>query len=245
MKFLDELNPFFKCVSVVLSCILLSFTFSIQLNVAMFIISFVLLVFFSNAKIKNILLFLIPVSIASMGLFFTGAIFGTQETTEYSIGIVANMGITSIQNGLQLATRVLAFCGVGMLFTLTTKPVDFVHSLMQQGKLKPKFAYGILASINLMPNIKREYENARFALEIRGINCTVFSVKPLFTMFVNAIFWADCLTMAMESKGFNIDANRCFYEKIQVRFIDYVFLVIPQVMIIIYIIENICFYNVQ
>lgn len=238
MKFLDNLNPFFKCVSIVLSCILLSLTFSIQLNIAIFIISFVMLVFCSHAKLIHILLFLIPVAIAAMGLFFTGAIFGSQDTTEYSIGLATNMSITSLYNGLQLATRVLAFCGLGMLFTLTTKPVDFVHSLMQQGRLKPKFAYGILASINLMPNIKREYENARFALEIRGVRCTVFSIKPLFTMFVNAIFWADCLTMAMESKGFNIDANRDFHEKIQVRFIDYVCLVTPQILMIIFIINS-------
>lgn len=232
MKFLDDLNPFYKCVSITMSCIALSFTFSIPLNCVIFTISMVLLLFFSQCKLKSILLFLIPVIISALGLFFTGVIFGNNESTVYSVGIVANMNVTSIYNGLQLATRIIAFCGLGMVFTLTTTPLTFVHSLMQQGKLKPKFAYGVLASVNLMPNIKNEYQNARFALEVRGVKCHVFSIKPIFNMFVNAIFWADCLTIAMESKGFCIDAERIPYQKITLSFQDYVFLVLPTGLII-------------
>lgn len=236
MRFLDNINPFYKCVSVVMSCIMLSFTFSILLNCIIFFISIILLIFCSHCKLKNVLLYFIPVIVSALGLFLTGVFFGNNESTVYSVSIVANMNITSIYNGLQLSTRVIAFCSLGMLFTLTTKPLDFVHSLMQQGKLKPKFAYGVLASVNLMPNIKNEYKNARFALEVRGVQCNVFSFKPIFNMFVNAVFWADCLTMAMESKGFSIDAERIPYKKITVSCKDYLFLTLPTSLIILFMI---------
>lgn len=76
-----------------------------------------------------------------MGLYFTGVIFGDGVSTEYIVSLSENMNITSSYNGLQLATRVLAFFGLGVIFTTTTDPILFVYSLMIQGKMPPKFTY--------------------------------------------------------------------------------------------------------
>lgn len=239
MKFIDKINPFYKCISIIISCIFLSFTYSIELNILVFLIYFFTTLFFSSAKLKDLFLFLIPVFLVAIGLYFTGAIFGNSEVTVYTIGISENMDLTSSYNGLQLATRVFAFCGMGMMFTFTTNPLNFVYSLMEQGKLPPKFAYGILASFHLMPNIKREFADVKFALEVRGVHCHPLAFKPVFAMFVNGVLWADALTMAMESKGFDgnvIDRN--LYTKFKVSFFDILFLIIPQVFIICFLFIN-------
>lgn len=233
-NFLHKINPVYKCISIIISALLLSFTFSIDLNLWVFFISFFMTMLCSNVKFKTLLFFLIPVLITAIGLFMTGLIFYNGDTTIYHAGIAENMDITSAYNGLQLASRVFAFAGLGMLFTFSTCPIELVYSLSQQLKLSPKFAYGILAAFHLLPNIKREFENARFALNIRGISCHIFSVKPIFAMFVNAVRWAECLAMAMESKGFSSEGSRSSYVKLKIHYYDIVFLIAPSAFILIY-----------
>jgi energy-coupling factor transport system permease protein len=70
-------------------------------------------------------------------------------------------------------------------------------------KLPRKFTYGILCAFNFMPYVKKEYDNARLALAVRGVKLSVFSMKPLFSMLVNSIRWSEMLSMAMQSKGFH------------------------------------------
>lgn len=234
MKVLNKLNPVSKCISIISGAILLSFTFSIELNLAVFFLCFTLTAFFSDAKIKSLALLLIPVFLTAFGLFMTGVLFSTGETTIYQTGIQENMGITSMYNGLQLATRVFAFCGLGMLFSFSTDPIEFVYSLQHQLKLSPKFAYGVLAAFHLIPNVKHEYEQARFALHARGIPCHFFSLRPMFTMFVNAILWAETLSMAMESKGFSSEGPRTTYILIKIKWYDVLFLIIPSLFIILW-----------
>lgn len=233
MKFIDKINPFYKCISLIISCILLSFTYSIELNIIVFFTYFLLTLFCSSTKFSNLIMFLIPVFLIAIGLYFTGAIFGTSEVTVYEIGISENMYLTSSYNGLQLSTRVFAFSGIGMMFTFTTNNIHFIYSLMEQGKLPPKFAYGVLASFHLMPNIKREFDCIKFALEVRGVKCHPLAFKPIFSMFVNGVLWADALAMAMESKGFDVNNKiRNIYYKPIINYKDILFLIVPQIIIV-------------
>ena len=62
---LEKLNPSVKAFTVLLSVILLSFQYIIELNVGVFLTSIFLLVFFSDAKIKRIVIILIPAFIAA------------------------------------------------------------------------------------------------------------------------------------------------------------------------------------
>jgi energy-coupling factor transporter transmembrane protein EcfT len=92
-----------------------------------------------------------------------------------------------------------------MVFSLTTNPYHFVESLQKDAKLKRKFAYGILCAFNLLPHIKNEFQNARLALQVRGVAVGPFSLKPLFSTLVNSIKWSETLSIAMQSKGFHED----------------------------------------
>ena len=184
-KYLHKINPFYKFVAVFVLAISLTFTSSATLNMGIFFVCILLLITGSD-KIISALKFCIPILLIAAGLFVSGANIGGSQ-----------------HSGLLMATRVIAFSGFGMVFSLTTQPHDFMRSLQKDAKLPRKFAYGILCAFNLVPYIKNEYVNARLALQVRGVRLSAFSAKPLFSMLVNSIRWSEMLSMAMQSKGFD------------------------------------------
>ena len=120
----------------------------------------------------------------------------------------------------QLATRLLAYAGLGILFALSTEGDFFIASLLHQCRLPPKFAYGILAAFHLMPGMAREYAQVRTAFAARGLKAGPLSMKPVFTMLVNSVRWSESIAMAMESKGFCGDAPRTYYMVPRVHWYD-------------------------
>lgn len=216
---LERWNPVLKAGTILLSVLLLSFQYLISLNLLVFFGSLLLLFFFSKAEKKKMLKLLIPAMIAAFGLFLTGLYYAkggaisSESLSEISAGpyILQAALSKNIYTGLQLSTRLLAFAGMGILFALTTESSYFIASLLHQLKLSPKFAYGILAAFHLMPGMVREYKEVRIAYQVRGIKTHAWSMKPLFTMLVNAVRWSESLAMAMESKGFCGNAKRSYY----------------------------------
>lgn len=222
---LENVNPFCKALTVLISAVLLSFSYSVWLNLLVLGLSLTAVAIFSRASKKKLFLLFLPVLLMAVGFLITGLLYTGPKAAGYtgSIGIAA-MSIGSLYNGLQLGTRIFAFAGLGILFSLTTGAQEFIVSLQQQAKLPPKFAYGILAAVHLLPNIQKEYGNARRALQVRGI-FSPFSLKPVFVMFVNAIRWSECLAMAMESKGFSEEGQRTNYHETSVKRLDVIFTV--------------------
>ena len=184
-NYMNKINPFCKFIAVIVLAIALTFTSSVALNTGVFFFCMLLLVTGSD-KIISALKFCVPILFIAVGLYISGANIGGSR-----------------HSGLLLATRVIAFAGFGMVFSLTTAPYDFMRSLQKDAKLPRKFAYGILCAFNLVPYIKNEYNNARLALAVRGVKLSFFSTKPLFSMMVNSIRWSEMLSMAMQSKGFD------------------------------------------
>ena len=226
---LENLNPSIKAGTVLISAILLSFQYLVWLNLAVLICSVVLLVFFSRARLKMAAAILIPAFVAAFGMFMMGLYYAQGSSLQVSelanfstapYAVRAAMS-TNLATGLQLATRLLAFDGLGVLFVLTTDSEYFVSRLMHQCGLPPKFAYGILAALHLMPNLQREFKQVRLAFAARGIRVTICSLKPIFTMLVNSIHWSESVAMAMESKGFCGTAERTFYSIPRVHWYDW------------------------
>ena len=233
---LEKLNPSVKMLVVLIAVIMLSFQYLVFLNLTVFAAAILMLLFFSDARPPKIAALLVPAFIAAFGLFMMG-LYYTRGSSILALpppdaameGIAAVPYMVraamarNLYSALQLSTRLLAFAGMGILFALTTPGEDFVLSLMHQCHLPPKFAYGILAAVNLMPSMVREFRQVRTAHEIRGIHAGPLSMKVLFTMLVNSIHWSEAEAMAMESKGFFADAPRTFHKVMRVRWYDLVF----------------------
>jgi len=205
--FLSRLNPLFKFILVIAVSTSLAITRSMQLNVGVFAACTLLMLAGARpARWLKAARFLVPVTLFAFSIFMTVARFGSEAAWGFGVD-----GFAENSAGLNLATRVFAFAGLGLLFSLTTAPNDLVNSMRKDAKLPRKFAYGIMCALNLLPYIRNEYANARLAFQVRGVRLSVFSPKPVFSMLVNCFRWSEVLSMAMISKGFceESSSGRC------------------------------------
>jgi len=215
----ENWNPSVKMITILLSVVILSFQYKVYVTMGVFCFSMIMMLFFSNAKLKSIIKILLPAFFAAFGMFMMGLYYSKNNSiTAMNISDISSVPYalraamsTNLITALQLSSRILAYAGLGIFFALTTDEELFISSLMHQCHLSPKFAYGILAAVHLVPNLGREYKNALFAFRTRGMNVSAFSIKPMFAMLVNSIYWSENIAMAMQSKGFSDNDERTYY----------------------------------
>lgn len=217
--FLEKWNPTVKAATVLVCVILLSVQYLVSLNLTVFGVCLVLLLAGSRCGLRRLAALLLPASVAALGLFFMGLYYArggsvdpTALDTVSTLPYAVRAAMThNLYTALQLATRLLAYAGLGMLFALSTDTEFFIASLLHQCRLPPQFAYGILAAFHLMPGMVREFRQVQLAFAVRGLHVHALSLKPIFTMLVNSVRWSECVAMAMESKGFCGQAPRSYY----------------------------------
>lgn len=224
---IKKLNPGYKMLTMIIASILLSIKYVKNMNFLIFLICISLTLINSRTNAKKILLSIIPLIIATIAIFTTGMLFPGEESSGDIIFSFINKPIysSSIENGLILSSRILAYGGIGFLFAYTTNSFELIMSLMQQFKLPPKFAYSILAAYNFFPIIKNEYNIVRGSAKIRGIHANPLSTKYLLPMVVHSIERSESLAMAMVSRGFSENAERGVAFKIDFSYIDILFLI--------------------
>ncbi|QUY65648.1 energy-coupling factor transporter transmembrane protein EcfT [Helcococcus kunzii] len=222
-----KLNPAYKMITMIIASLLLSIKYVKNMNFLIFFICIFLTLINSKSKIKKILFAMIPLLIATTAIFATGVLFPGDEVSGDILFFFFNKPIhsSSIENGLRLSSRILAYGGIGFLFAYTTNSLELIMSLMQQFSLSPKFAYSILAAYNFFPIIKSEYNIVRGSAKIRGIHANPLSTKYLLPMVVHSIERSESLAMAMVSRGFDEHAERGIAFNTSFSYLDVVFLV--------------------
>ena len=135
-----------------------------------------------------------------------------------------------VWTALSLAFRALAFATLSLLFIFTTNMVHFILSLIQQLKLPPKLAYGILAGYRFLPMLKNEFTQVRAAHRIRGVNRPKSWKEKIIQyqrfaipLLAGAIRKAERTAVAMESKGFTGAKTRTFYRPMVIQRKDWLF----------------------
>lgn len=223
---MKSLNPGFKFLALLMASLLLSLTYNTRLNLLVFAVAFGATLLTPGINRKGLALALLPFALTAAGMFMTGFFFSApgQEAVAATAFGQRTIYVTSWTSALQLSSRVLAFGGVGMAFAFTTSSMDFIMSLMQQFRLPPKFAYGILAAYHFFPVVRSEYHIVATALQVRGIKAGPLSSKRMFPMLVHALERSESLAMAMESRGFDNSQPRGIAFRVPVRWQDWVFL---------------------
>jgi energy-coupling factor transporter transmembrane protein EcfT len=216
---MKSIDPVFKFAGIFIPAVLLAFFYRPALNLIVFAVCVVILLF-SRTDLKKMGVFLIPVAIIAVGMFFTGYQFRSDAYIGAQTGLFTD---AAVLNGLQLSSRILAFAGLGMLFVFTTDQMEFVRSIEQQLKLPPKFAYGISAAWGMLPNMGMEYKKTRAAFRARGIKATPVSPALLTPLLVKSVRWSEALASAMESNGFGESKKRTRYRTIKPAAKDYAF----------------------
>ncbi len=218
---LEKINPFIKVVTILVCAILMALTSSWKLNLAVLIAALLALLLLSNCKLSSLVKTFVPVILLAGAVFVSGMSYGKSAAQSASIYDVASM-----DSALLLSTRILAYVGMGMVFALSTDQKEFIMSLMHQAHVKPKFAYGVLAAVNLIPTLRREWDEVNLAYRARKKRTGLLPIGPLFNTLVNGIRWSENVAMAMESKGFDGDGSRTFAITTRVRAGDICFAVL-------------------
>ncbi|WP_028782545.1 energy-coupling factor transporter transmembrane component T family protein [Thalassobacillus devorans] len=230
---LQELNPSMKAITIILAVFLLAFVFD-PITPLLFSSGVVTLTFlFGRVSLKSWSLYFVPFLIIAFGFFWTTLLFGdvgSKEGNMVTIGFVT-FSEADLQVALSLSLRVLSFALLSLMFILTTNKTGFLLSLMQQLKLSPKIAYGVLAGYRFLPMMMTEWKAIRMAHRIRGlrrgkgISGRVQEMKRyVIPLLASAIRKAERTAIAMESKGFTGSKERTFYRQMKITLQDWVFL---------------------
>lgn len=217
---IDNINPSYKTISILLSSLILGFFSSYRLNIFVIFLSIIFTITSKRADYKQIIKVLIPIIILSFSFFMAGFKYNAKAVGGETLG--ADSMAYRLENGLMLGTRIGAFGLLGLCFSQSTDKNDLIYSFIQQLKMPNEMGYGILSAINLIPNLKEDLEKVKLSYEIRGVKTNFLSMKPIFTLLVRSVRFSDNIASAMEAKAFG--PNRTYYKTIKVRPIDYVFL---------------------
>lgn len=190
-----------------------------ELNCLVYVtIGFLLpLVFFSGHPQLRVMLYSLPFLLIFISSASSLILFGKGSTVWFHWGLV-NITAEGFEVGLIVGFRALIFGILGLLFALTTRPIFLFYSLMQQLKLKPKYAYSFMAAIRLFPLMIEEFQTLRYALKVRGTPkrrgiAGFYHKLKLYSipLLAQSIRRAQRIAVAMEAKRFSMVKSRTYY----------------------------------
>jgi energy-coupling factor transport system permease protein len=121
----------------------------------------------------------------------------------------ALLGSAGPADALGLALRVLAVALPGFAVAVTVDPTSLADALVQQGRVPPRFAYGALAALRLLPLLSQEWTTLARARRARGYDDTGpigrlrgFAAVTVGLM-VAAVRRGTRLATAMDARGFD------------------------------------------
>ena len=225
---LHDMNPAMKFITVTIAMLGLAFFFNPWTPLLFFFSILVLQLVFSRINWKLWTLFMFPFVLGAFGYLWTTIVFSA-ETGGTVIWSLFGHDVTDRQLALALSLsfRVLAFSSLSLLFALTTDPVKFVMSLMQQLKLSPKLAYGVLVGYQFLPVLKDEFFQIQQAHRLRGAATEKFWWQRLLgirrviiPMLAGAVRKSERAAFAMEARGFTGEPRSEFYRPVQNGHLD-------------------------
>ena len=192
-----RINPSVQLgISFILSIVIL-FTKSWELNIAMMLAAIVMILLFHRQTWSRIAKLGWGLSVITI-IYFLSVYLHPNENTL----------VRSVENGafltsLELSSRILALGFVGISLTTSIDKNEFVASLIKQLKVPVEIAFSILVAINFLTLIQTEYEQSKLALRIRGVSGGAVYLKALTTMLIRLIRQSEYTAMAMELRGFS------------------------------------------
>ena len=192
-----RINPSVQLgISFVLSIVIL-FTKSWELNIAMMLAAIVIILLFRRQTWSRIAKLGCGLSVITI-IYFLSVYLHPNENTL----------VRSVENGafltsLELSSRILALGFVGISLTTSIDKNEFIASLIKQLKVPVEIAFSILVAINFLTLIQTEYEQSKLALRIRGVSGGAVYFKALTTMMIRLIRQSEYTAMAMELRGFS------------------------------------------
>jgi len=145
-----------------------------------------------------------PLLLAAMAIAVTNLLFSTHnpDPAAHEVTRIGPLRISeeALVAAAGLGARVAAIVSVGTVFVLTTDATRMMDALVQQARVSPRFAYGLLAAYQAVPRLADDLATLRGARRLRGLR----EVHPSLAvgLLVRAIRHADQLSVAMDARGF-------------------------------------------
>ena len=192
-----RINPSVQLgISFILSIVIL-FTKSWELNIAMMLAAIVIILLFRRQTWSRIAKLGCGLSVITI-IYFLSVYLHPNENT-----LVRSVENAAFLTALELSSRILALGFVGISLTTSIDKNEFIASLIKQLKVPVEIAFSILVAINFLTLIQTEYEQSKLALRIRGVSGGAVYLKALTTMMIRLIRQSEYTAMAMELRGFS------------------------------------------
>ncbi|MBN8234806.1 energy-coupling factor transporter transmembrane protein EcfT [Halobacillus kuroshimensis] len=229
---LHALNPAMKACTIIGLVFVLAFLFDPVTPFVFTGFTIALTLIFGRFRKRVYLLYLSAFTLFAFGMLWTTIAFADEPARPGETIRLAGFLFPKedLLMALALSFRVMAFAALSLLFVFTTNMVHFILSLIQQLKLPPKLAYGLMAGYRFLPMMKEEFDQIRAAHRIRGVTESK-SVKGRFKqlkrysipLLAGAVRKAERTAAAMESKGFTGERSRTFYRPMKISTKDWGF----------------------
>jgi energy-coupling factor transport system permease protein len=229
---LHRVNPSIKLLLLICLFIIVIMIHNLDMMINFTILALVLLVFFTGHPWKRLLLYSSPFVLIFIGSAASMIFFGKGDITWVKWGLL-HITEESFYRGVHLGFRSLNFAILGLLFALTTRPVNLFYSLMQQCNVSPKYAYSFMAGLRLLPILFDEFQTLRYAIKVRG-GFTRKGIRGFYQklhfysipLLAQSIRRAQRIAVAMEAKRFSQTETRprTYYYKISVSGYDGIFI---------------------
>lgn len=180
------MNPSLKLFLVLIIALEVTFTSHLYSNVVIIILALAYLIY-RRVRWQRLAWLIVITLVPALAIFVTIAFFSPGHNVYFAWVLV---------------TRLYVYVLTGSAVSCTTSALLLVQSLEQNCHLPSKFAYGILAALNLFPRIAQEVRLIRIAGQMRGITLHWWSPRLYFKAILAASQWADQMAQAMESHGF-------------------------------------------
>lgn len=180
------MNPSLKFILAFIVSLEISLKASLTTNILVIAFALVYLLV-TKTKLKELLLLIILAFIAAFTIFATLYWFSPTPDPYYA---------------WNLSTRVYVYTLTIACVTRKVTATDFARSLERNLHLPSKFAYGVLAAINIIPKMRMAVNQIRISAMMRGMYLSFWSPALYFKAILVALNSADNLAQGMESHGY-------------------------------------------
>jgi energy-coupling factor transport system permease protein len=149
------------------------------------------------------------IGLAAISIGVLNTLFAPEQTGTILVEVgPIRIGAETLTDGLGLAVRLLAIALAGLLATATSQPTDVADALVQQLRVSPRFAIGVLAALRLLPLLAQEWQTIAMARRARGVEARspIAAVRlfanQMLALLVGAIRRGTRMARAMEARGF-------------------------------------------
>jgi energy-coupling factor transport system permease/ATP-binding protein len=136
-----------------------------------------------------------------------------------------HVSIYGLKQGVILALRMLSSVLFGIFYILNTDMSDLMVGLSKDFRVPPKFAYGTLAGLRVVPLFTSEWTKLRQARELRGRDAKFAVLRPVvysMPLLGQAVRMSERVAIAMEARGFvgrpaSLSNGRTYYRIVKKR----------------------------